>query len=98
MRDTEVDLKVTRIVYNIRSQDLARAQGFYGDLFGLDLMMDLGWIRTYGSKGTQPIEISVLSEGGSGAPIPELSIEVDDFEEALHRMTGCEDANRVWPR
>jgi len=89
MRDTEVDLKVTRIVYNIQSQDPARAQGFYGDLLGLDLMMDLGWIRTYGSMGTKPIEISVLSEGGSGAPTPELSIEVDDFDEALRRMTAA---------
>ena len=102
MRDTEVDLKVTRIVYNIQSQDPARAQGFYGDLLGLDLMMDLGWIRTYGSMGTKPIEISVLSEGGSGAPTPELSIEVDDFDQALRRMTAAKmpieygPANEPW--
>jgi catechol 2,3-dioxygenase-like lactoylglutathione lyase family enzyme len=85
----EVDLKVTRIVCNIESQDLARAQQFYGDVLGLDLLMDLGWIRTYGAQGAKPVQISVLSEGGSGTPVPELSIEVDDIEEALRRMAAA---------
>jgi catechol 2,3-dioxygenase-like lactoylglutathione lyase family enzyme len=88
-RDTEVDLKVIRIVCNIESQDLAQAQGFYGDILGLDLMMDLGWIRTYGSKETKPVQISMLSEGGSGTPVPDLSIEVDDIKEALCRIRGA---------
>lgn len=82
-------MKVVRIVCNIQSQDLAQAQGFYGDILGLDLMMDLGWIRTYGLKGTKPVQISVMSEGGSGTPVPELSIEVDDIEEAFRRMTAA---------
>ena len=82
-------MKVTRIVRNIESQDVARAQGFYGDILGLDLMMDLGWIRTYGSKEMMPVQISVLSEGGSGTPVPEVSIEVDDLEEALRRMCAA---------
>jgi catechol 2,3-dioxygenase-like lactoylglutathione lyase family enzyme len=82
-------LKVTRIVRNIESRDLAQAQVFFGDILGLDLMMDLGWIRTYGSKETMTVQISVLSEGGSGTPVPELSIEVDDLEEALRRMRAA---------
>jgi catechol 2,3-dioxygenase-like lactoylglutathione lyase family enzyme len=88
-RHTECDLKVTRIVRNIESQDLAQAQGFYGDILGLDLMMDLGWVRTYGSKEMMAVQISVLSEGGSGTPVPELSIEVDDIEEAFLRMRAA---------
>jgi hypothetical protein len=68
-RHTECDLKVTRIVRNIESQDLAQAQRFYGDILGLDLMMDLGWIRTYGSKEMMAVQISLLSEGGSGTPV-----------------------------
>ena len=82
-------MKVTRIVCNIESQDLAQAQAFYGDILGLDLMMDLGWIRTYGSKETKPVQISMLSEGGSGTLVPELSIEVDDIEEALRRIRAA---------
>jgi catechol 2,3-dioxygenase-like lactoylglutathione lyase family enzyme len=82
-------LKVIRIVRNIESQDLARAQRFYADILGLDLLMDLGWIRTYGSKEMMSVQVSVLSEGGSGTPVPEISIEVDDIEEALHRMRAA---------
>jgi catechol 2,3-dioxygenase-like lactoylglutathione lyase family enzyme len=88
-RVTECHLKVARIVCNIESQDLARAQGFYGDILGLDLLMDLGWIRTYGSKEMMSVQISVLSEGGSGTSVPDISIEVDDIEEALRRMRAA---------
>jgi catechol 2,3-dioxygenase-like lactoylglutathione lyase family enzyme len=30
--------------------------------------------------------LSIASEGGSGTPVPDLSIEVDDLDEALRRM------------
>ena len=72
-RDTEVHLKVTRIVCNIESQDLAQAQSFYGDILGLALMMDLGWDSDLRFEGNEAVQISVLSEGGSGTPVPELS-------------------------
>jgi hypothetical protein len=52
-------------------------------------MMDLGWIRTYGSKEMMAVQISLLAEGGSGTPVPELSIEVDDIEEAFLRMRAA---------
>ena len=48
--------------------------------------MDLGWIATYGSSETMPVQISFMTEGGSGAPVPDLSIEVDDLEAALARV------------
>jgi len=82
-------VKVTRIVRNIESQNLAKAHAFYADILGLDLIMDLSWIRTYGSKVMMSVQISVCSEGGSGTPVPELSIEVDDIEEALRRMRAA---------
>ena len=31
-------------------------------------------------------KMSVMSEGGSGTPVPDLSIEVDNVEEALSRV------------
>lgn len=49
-------------------------------------MMDHGWITTYGSNETMNIQISFASEGGSGTPVPDLSIEVDDVEAALDGM------------
>jgi predicted enzyme related to lactoylglutathione lyase len=35
--------------------------------------------------------MSIMSEGGSGAPVPDLSIEVDDVDEVYRRAKamGC---------
>ncbi|MDN5782153.1 MAG: VOC family protein, partial [Luteimonas sp.] len=41
---------------------------------------------TYGSADTMRVQVSVASEGGSGTPVPDLSIEVDDVDAALARM------------
>lgn len=79
-------MKVKRIVPNIQVADPAVAKAFYGDLLGLDVLMDMGFIATYGSGQKMPVEISFLTEGGSGAPAPDLSIEVDDLDEVLARV------------
>ncbi len=79
-------MNVKRIVANIAAQDIAAARRFYQDVLGLDLMMDHGWIATYGSRQTMSVQISVATEGGSGTPVPDLSIEVDDLDAALARM------------
>jgi catechol 2,3-dioxygenase-like lactoylglutathione lyase family enzyme len=76
-------LKVQRIVANIKTSDPARAQKFYADILGLDLLMDMTWIRTYGSKRKMSVQVSFMSEGGHGTPVPDLSIEVDDLDAAL---------------
>jgi catechol 2,3-dioxygenase-like lactoylglutathione lyase family enzyme len=82
-------MKVKRIVANIETPDVAAARGFYGELLGLDLLMDHGWIATYGSRAAMSVQISFASQGGSGAPVPDLSIEVDDLDAALERMRGA---------
>lgn len=82
-------MQVKRIVANIEALDTADAQRFYGELLGIDLLMDFGWIRTYGSKTKMTVQVSFLSEGGSGTPVPDLSIEVDNLDEALARMQAA---------
>lgn len=79
-------MKVKRIVANIATQDLAAAECFYKDVLGLELLMDHGWLATYGSRERMSVQISVASQGGSGTPMPDLSIEVDDPDAALERM------------
>jgi catechol 2,3-dioxygenase-like lactoylglutathione lyase family enzyme len=79
-------MKVKCIVANIDARDVAAAKRFYGDVLGLDLLMDHGWIRTYGSLAKMSVQIGIASEGGSGTPTPDLSIEVDDLDAALQRM------------
>ncbi|WP_314588205.1 VOC family protein [Paenibacillus terrigena] len=79
-------MKVNRIVTNIATPDIALAKSFYQDILGLELLMDHGWIATYGSQEKMGIQISFASEGGSGTQVPDLSIEVDDIDEAYERM------------
>ena len=54
---------------------------------GLDLIMDHGWLQTYGSDAKMTVQVSFGTQGGSGTPVPDLSIEVDDLEVALARFT-----------
>jgi catechol 2,3-dioxygenase-like lactoylglutathione lyase family enzyme len=79
-------VKVKRIVANIGTPTVADAQRFYQRIFGLDLLMDHGWIATYGSAEKMNVQISFASQGGSGSPVPDLSIEVDDLAAALERV------------
>lgn len=79
-------MKVLRIVTNIQTEDVTAARRFYHDILGLDPLMDLGWIVTYGSQTEMRVQVSFASEGGSGTPVPDLSIEVDDVALALAKM------------
>jgi catechol 2,3-dioxygenase-like lactoylglutathione lyase family enzyme len=83
----ELHLKVHRIVANVEARDPALAEKFYEDVLGLELLMDMTWIRTYGNKGKSPVQISFMSEGGSATPVPDLSIEVDDLDLAVSKCT-----------
>jgi catechol 2,3-dioxygenase-like lactoylglutathione lyase family enzyme len=90
-------VKVKRIVADISAPDLDAAKRFYQDVLGLDLLMDLGWIVTYGSRERMRVQISFASEGGSGAPTPDLSIEVDDLDAALRRVKAAKIAIEYGP-
>jgi catechol 2,3-dioxygenase-like lactoylglutathione lyase family enzyme len=79
-------MKVKRIVADIHTPDIAAAKRFYEDVLGLELLMDHGWIATYGSRDKMSVQISFASQGGSGTPTPDLSIEVDDLDAALEGM------------
>jgi catechol 2,3-dioxygenase-like lactoylglutathione lyase family enzyme len=79
-------MKVKRIVANIDTRDITAAKCFYQDVLGLDLLMDHGWIGTYGSCEEMSIQISFASQGGSDTPTPDLSIEVDNVDAAFERM------------
>ncbi len=80
-------MKVLRIVANVATTDHAEASAFYQDILGLDLLMDLGWIQTFGSDQSASVQISVASEGGSGTDVPDLSIEVDDLDAVLEALS-----------
>ena len=79
-------MKVKRVVANMGVSDPALAKSFYQDVLGLGALMNMGWIATYGSGETMDIQVSFMTDGGSGAPTPDLSIEVDDLDAAIARV------------
>jgi len=79
-------MKVKRIVHNIDTRDIGAAKSFYEDVLGLEVLMDHGWIVTYGSSEKSGVQVSFATQGGNGTPTPDLSIEVDDVEVAYERM------------
>jgi catechol 2,3-dioxygenase-like lactoylglutathione lyase family enzyme len=82
-------MTVRRIVANIATSDISEAKRFYGEVLGLDVLMDLGWIVTYGSQEQRAVQISFMAEGGSGTPVPDVSIEVDDVDAVLAAMRAA---------
>jgi catechol 2,3-dioxygenase-like lactoylglutathione lyase family enzyme len=80
---------VRRIVANIAANHLEDAKSFYADLLGLRLVMDLGWILTFAGAELAVPQVSVATEGGSGTPVPDLSIEVDNLAEVLERAVAA---------
>lgn len=79
-------MNVKRIIANIAAAEPAAVDDFYHGILGLDLAMDHGWIRTYAGASQMQVQINFASEGGSATAVPDLSIEVDDLDEALRRI------------
>ncbi len=82
-------MAVRRVVTNIAAPDPSVAKRFYGDILGMDIVMDHGWILTFTTDCATTPQISIASEGGSSTPVPDLSIEVDDFDAVLDRVRAA---------
>ena len=79
-------MTVKRIVTNFATSDVSKARSFYADVLGLEVAMDLGWIVTFASPAQMAPQLSVAIEGGSGTPVPDISIEVDNLDEIERRV------------
>lgn len=84
-------MTVLRIVTNIATDNIPELRNFYAELFGLAAVMDHGWLVTLASHETTTPQISIASQGGAGTPVPDLSIEVDNVDDAYLRAKemGC---------
>lgn len=85
-------MSVVKIVANLAAADVPGVASFYQDLLGLNVLMDQGWIMTLGGQTLGPVQLSVASEGGGGAPVPDLSIQVEDVEDIYAQaiIMGCD--------
>ena len=79
-------MTVRRIVANIATNRFDAAKAFYGDILQMNVAMDLGWIITFTTDAPTTPQISVATEGGSGTPVPDISIEVANLDDVYQRM------------
>ena len=56
-------MTVRRIVTNLVADKPESAVAFYQDILGLELLMDHGWIQTYGNAETMTAQVSIASKG-----------------------------------
>jgi lactoylglutathione lyase len=82
-------MTVRRIVANLAAADIAPTRSFYERLLDLEVVMDHGWLATLAADARQSPQLSIASEGGSGTPVPALSIEVDDVDRIYARATAA---------
>ena len=71
-----------RVMPVFDAQDPAASGAFYGEVLGLEVVMDLGWIVTFAAPGNPLAQISLMSEDASAPVRPDVSIEVDDVDAA----------------
>jgi catechol 2,3-dioxygenase-like lactoylglutathione lyase family enzyme len=77
---------VKRIVANIKTDHLADADRFYKDILGLEILMDHGWIKTFGNQEEAQVQVSFATQGGNDTEVPLLSMEVDHVDELYEKM------------
>ena len=90
-------MAVKRVVANVRTDDSASAKAFYCDILDMAITFDLGWIKTFAANSAATPQMSVATEGGSGTPVPDISIEVDNFDEVHQRVTAAGIATEYGP-
>ena len=73
---------VRRVMPVFQAQDPAAGSEFYGEILGLEVVMDLGWITTYAAPGNSSAQISLMSKDATAPVTPDVSIEVDDVDAA----------------
>jgi catechol 2,3-dioxygenase-like lactoylglutathione lyase family enzyme len=87
---------VRRIVPNATTRDVQGSSAFYGELLGLEPVMDHGWIVTLADPADPGRQLSVMSHDESAPVTPDVSIEVDDVD-AVHAEAVRRGAEIVHP-
>jgi catechol 2,3-dioxygenase-like lactoylglutathione lyase family enzyme len=79
-------VKVKRVVSNVAVSDVEMANAFYKELSRAQNPHGSGLDTNYGSAAKMTLQLRVMSGGESGTAVRDISIEVDDFEDALTRV------------
>jgi catechol 2,3-dioxygenase-like lactoylglutathione lyase family enzyme len=71
------------VVTNLSVADPHAAAAFYATAFGMEVVMDLGWIVTVADPGNRTTQLSLIGTDRTAPVNPDVSIEVDDVD-AVH--------------
>jgi catechol 2,3-dioxygenase-like lactoylglutathione lyase family enzyme len=81
-------MSIRRVIPNVRARHGADSRGFYVDVLGLELVMDMDFIKTFASPSNPTAQVSVV-DASPGRPHPNLTIEVADVDAAYTRAREC---------
>lgn len=79
-------MRVTRIVANLHTADVATANRWYASVFDLQIQMDLGWVGNVGSPEHENVQLQLLNVDASADVDPVISIGVDDVDAAYCKV------------
>lgn len=71
---------VHRVVPDLASTSLESATAFYGDVLGLQPVMDHGWIVTLADPERPHVQVSLMTHDATAPVTPDASIQVDDVD------------------
>lgn len=80
---------MVRIVPDLISDQPLLVADFYAEVFGLEPAMDQGWVRSLVSPANRQAELIVMAADNVQAPVPVISIGVDDVDLAHRRACSC---------
>lgn len=75
-------MSVERVVPDLASQSLDEATRFYGQVLGLQPVMDHGWIVTLADPLQPRSQISLMTHDETAPVVPDVSFQVDDVDAA----------------
>ncbi len=87
---------VRRVVPDLTCRSLETATSFYGDVFGLQTVMNHGWIATLADPDRPNVQLSLMTHDETAPVVPDASIEVDDVD-ACHAAAVQAGAEIVHP-
>ncbi len=87
---------VRRLVPNIGSDLMDASREFYIQVFGLEVVMDRGWIVTLASPSDPTAQITLFGPAESSEPAPSITVEVADVD-AVHDAATHRGLEIVYP-
>jgi catechol 2,3-dioxygenase-like lactoylglutathione lyase family enzyme len=87
---------VRRVVPNIGSDLMDASREFYIQVFGLEVVMDRGWIVTLASPSDPTAQITLFGPAESSEPAPSITVEVADVD-AVHDAAVQRGLEIVYP-